>query len=110
MPHDLSFSQLVKAMQARSGLLVKLTSDDPTRERARRRSTQGVVKPALDDRSELLTEDNGSLVFRLAPAEWYVLHPGLVTAATEEPDRLRLRVEMGPITWTIETFADQPKR
>ncbi len=110
MPEDLTFDRLVRAIQARQGLLVKLTKDDPTRQHRRRRTVQGVVKPGLDHQSELLPEEDGSLVFRLARAEWYVLQPRLFTAASEDTDTRRLRIEMSPVTRTIETFAQQRQR
>jgi hypothetical protein len=105
-PLQMTFAELVAAMQAKAGLRIKLTSDDPSRDRKRRRTVQGVVKPGLDQRTELAPDDDGRLVFRLAPSEWYVLDPRIVTSAREEPDG-RLCVEMNGVTWVIETFADQ---
>jgi hypothetical protein len=101
----MTFAELVAAMQARDGLRVKLTSEDPTRARKRRRTSQGIVKPGLDDRAKLAPDNDGRLVFRLAPFEWYALDPGVVTDAREEADGRRLRVEMGRTTWVIETLS-----
>jgi hypothetical protein len=106
----MTFAELVAAMQAREGLLVKLTREDRTLRKGRRRTVQGVVKPGLDDRTSLAPEEDGRLIFGLAPAQGYVLDPRVVTTATEEPDARRLRVEMGNTTWVIETLADQRRR
>jgi hypothetical protein len=102
----MTFAELVAAMQAKAGLRVKLTTDDPSRDRKRRRTIQGVLKPALDHRADIAPEEDGRLVFRLSPSAWYVLDPSIVTNAREEPDG-RLCVEMDRITWVIQTFADQ---
>lgn len=104
--HHMTFAELVIAIQAKTGLRVKLTSDDPSRDRKRHRTVQGVVKPGLDQRTELVPDDDGRLVFRLAQSQWYVLDPSIVTNAHAEPDG-RLCVEMGDVKWVIETFADQ---
>jgi hypothetical protein len=102
----MTFAALVAAMQAKAGLRVKLTTEDPSSDRERRRTVQGVLKPGLDHRAELASEEDGRLVFRLAPSAWYVLDPSIVTHAHEKPDG-RLCVAMDRTTWVIETFADQ---
>lgn len=107
---NLTFAELVAAIQAREGLRVKLSIEDPSRERKRRRTTLGIMKPALDDRAKLAPDDDGRLVFRIAPDQFYALDGRVVTAAREEADGRRLRIEMGGTTWVIDTFADQRKR
>jgi hypothetical protein len=67
------------------------------------------VKPALDDRTRLVPDDDGRLVFRLAPAEWYVLDRRVITNVEEWPDQRLLRVEMGEFALVIETFRDQAR-
>jgi hypothetical protein len=101
-----TFAELVAAMQARLGLRVKIS----TEERGRiRRTSRGVVQPGRDDRTRLVPEDDGRLVFRLSPAEWYTLDPRLITKIEERPDRRLLRVEMGGSALVIETFRDQAR-
>jgi hypothetical protein len=101
-----TFAELVAAMQARVGLRVKISME----ERGRiRRTSQGVVQPGLDDRTRLVPEDDGRLVFRLSPAEWYALDPRVITNVEERPDRRLLRVEMGGTALVIETFRDQAR-
>ncbi len=106
----MNFAELLAAIQARNGLRVKLTIEDATRGRRRRRTTQGVVKPALDHWTEITPDENGRLTFRLAAAEWYAIDPRLVSDAREEADGRLLRVEMHQMTWVIETFVDQRAR
>jgi hypothetical protein len=46
------------------------------------------------DATEAVVEDDGSVVFRVAPAfSWFVLHPLVVADAEEEADEKELRVE-----------------
>ena len=92
--HDaaMTFAELVAALQARLGQGVEVIVHRPGEQP---RARQGALKPALDDRTQLVPDDDGRLVFRVVQSEWYVLDPRVITDAGADPDGL-LRVEMGP--------------
>lgn len=88
-------------MQARLGQRVKVRRVEQGRVG---RAREGVLSPGRDDVTEVAAEDDGRVVFRLAPyAHWFQLHPDVFVDAQEQPDG-RLRVEMsGGSAFLIET-------
>jgi hypothetical protein len=95
-----TFAEAVAAMQSRVGQRVKVSVEEQGRIR---RTHEGVLRPGRDDATEATPEDDGRIVFRVAPyASWFQLVPSVFTDAQEQPDH-RLRVEMGESAFVIET-------
>lgn len=90
-------------MQSRLGDPVKVSIERQGRIRARDQH-QGVLKPGLDDRTELVPDDDGKLVFRVARFQWFALDPRIIVAAQEELDGRRLRVDMPESSFLIDTL------
>jgi hypothetical protein len=56
---------------------------------------RGELAPDRPDASDAALEDDGRIVFRVAPSHWWFqLHPGIVAGASEELDGKELRVEL----------------
>jgi hypothetical protein len=90
---QLTFSEVVVAMQARLGRPVKLTFE---RQGRIRRTAHGRLKPGLDSRTELVPEDDGALEFKVGDQmAWSRFLPFAFTGAQDQPDHRLLRVEMG---------------
>lgn len=86
-------------MQALVGQRVKVTIEEQGRIR---RTHEGVLRPGRDGAVEAPNEDDGRIVFRVAPyASWFQFVPSAFTRAQELADR-RLRVEMGESAFVIE--------
>jgi hypothetical protein len=97
----MTFAEVVAALEARLGQPVEWSRV----ERGQiRRTQQGILSPGRWDAAELPVEDDGRVVFRLAPGgAWFQLDPRVFAGAQEEGDR-RLRVELvGGGAFVIET-------
>ncbi len=80
-------------MQARLGQHVEVSFEEQGRTR---RTYQGILKPGRDGATTAEPDEDGVVVFQVAPsAHWFRLVPDLITDAHEQSNH-RLRVQMGP--------------
>jgi hypothetical protein len=99
----MTFAEALAALEARLGQPVEWSRVEQGQIR---RTQRGILSPGRWDAAGLPVEEDGRVVFRLAPgAAWFQLDPSVFAGAQEEGDR-RLRVELvGGGAFVIETRA-----
>lgn len=101
----MTFDEVVAAMDARLGKRVKVQIEE--RGRKGGRTCQGVLTAGLGiDGESNGHQDDGSVIFRVAPAAWWFrLSPQIFTDAQEEREGRLLRVQMSGLgQFLIETL------